>query len=135
EARHGYANLVCTSAEVAHQAAGQQKWHHDDQYTSQMLKLPPYGDPEIHYYSANANYNLQKLDRAERRAREAAKADAQHRIPRINHLLGAILADKHDYKGAAESLQIYLKYSPNAKDADTVKQQLAEIEKALAAER
>src|SRR5437867_9821380 len=121
--------------ELATMAAVQQKWGDVDQYTSQMLKLNPYVVPEIYFYSAVANYNLQKLDLAERRAREAAKADAQHRIPRINHLLGAILADKHDYKGAAESLQIYLKYSPDAKDADAVKQQLAEMEKALAESR
>src|SRR6266566_869434 len=127
--------FVSPYGELATMAAVQQKWGDVDQYTSQMLKLNPYVVPEIYFYSAVANYNLQKLDLAERRAKEAAKADAQHRIPRINHLLGAILADKHDYKGAAESLQIYLKYSPDAKDADAVKQQLAEIEKALAAER
>ena len=113
-------------------AVVQQKWDEVDQYTAQMLRLNPYVVPEIYFYSAVANYNLQKFDLAERRAREAAKADTQHRIPRINHLLGAILADKHDYKSAAESLQIYLKYSPNAKDADAVKQQLAEMEKAIA---
>src|SRR5438094_537290 len=127
--------FISPYGELATMAAVQQKWDDVDQYTSQMLRLNPYVVPEIYFYSAVANYNLQKLDLAERRAREAAKADAQHRIPRINHLLGAILADKHDYKGAAESLQIYLKYSPDAKDADAVKQQLAEIEKALAGER
>src|SRR2546426_1872659 len=127
--------FVSPYGELATMAAVQQKWDDVDQYTSQMLKLNPYVFPEIYFYSAIANYNLQKLDLAERLTKEAAKEDAQHRIPRINHLLGAILADKHDYKGAAESLQIYLKYSPNAKDADAVKQQLAEIEKALAGER
>jgi hypothetical protein len=29
-------------------------------------------------------------------------------------------------------MRLFLKYSPNAKDADTVKQQLAEMEKAIA---
>ena len=127
--------FISPYGELATMAVVQQKWDDVEQYTSQMLKLNPYVVPEIYFYSAVANYNLQKLDLAERRARDAAKADTQHRIPRINHLLGAILADKRDYKGAAESLQTYLKYSPNAKDADTVKQQLAEIEKALAESR
>ena len=127
--------FISPYGELATMAVVQQKWDEVDQYTAQMLRLNPYVVPEIYFYSAVANYNLQKLDLAERRAREAAKADTQHRIPRINHLLGAILADKRDYKGAVESLQIYLKYSPNAKDVDTVKQQLAEIEKAIAADR
>ena len=117
---------------LAGMAAAQQKWPDVDQYTSQMLKLNPYVAPEIYFYAAVANYNLQKMDLAEQRAREAAKLDAQHRIPRINHLLGIILAQKGDYPPAAENIRLYLKFSPNANDADTVKQQLAEIEKALA---
>src|SRR5437867_3234583 len=54
----------------------------------------------------------------------------QKKFDEANH--AHLEAIKLDYKGAAESLQTYLKYSPNAKDADTVKQQLAEMEKALA---
>jgi Flp pilus assembly protein TadD len=117
---------------LAAMAAAQQKWPEVDQYTAQMLKLNPYLTPEIYFYAAVANYNLQKMDLAEQRAKEAAKLDAQHRIPRINHLLGIILAQKGDYQPAAENIRLYLKLSPNANDADTVKQQLAEIEKAQA---
>jgi len=66
--------FVSPYGELATMAAVQQKWGDVDQYTSQMLKLNPYVVPEIYFYSAVANYNLQKLDLAERRAREAAKA-------------------------------------------------------------
>ncbi len=118
--------------ELATMAAVQQKWDDVDEYTSQMIKLNPYLAPEIYFYSAIATYNLHKIDLAEQRAREAAKLDTQHRVPRINHLLGIILAQKGEYQPAVENIRLYLKYSPNANDADTVKQQLAEIEKALA---
>ena len=118
--------------ELATMAAVQQKWNDVDQYTSQMLKLNPYLAPEIYFYSAIATYNLHKMDLAEERAREAAKLDAQHKLPRVNHLLGLILAQKGDYQPALDNMRLYLKYSPNATDADAVKQQLAEIEKALA---
>jgi Flp pilus assembly protein TadD len=117
---------------LAAMAAAQQKWPEVDQYTAQMLKLNPYVTPEIYFYAAVANFNLQKMDLAEQRAKEAAKLDAQHRIPRINHLLGIILAQKGDYQPAAENIRLYLNLSPNANDADAVKQQLAEIEKAQA---
>jgi tetratricopeptide (TPR) repeat protein len=113
-------------------AAAQQKWSDVDQYTSKMLKLNPYVAPDFYFYSAVANFNLHNMDLAEQRARDAAKIDTQHNIPRINHLLGIILAQKGDYPPAVENMRLYLKYSPNANDADTVKQQLAEIEKALA---
>ena len=69
---------------------------------------------------------------AERRAREGAKNDTQHKVPRINQLLGLILAQRQQYKEAAENMRIYLKYSTNAKDADAVKQQVDEMEKAIA---
>ena len=63
---------------------------------------------------------------------EAAKRDTQHRIPKINHLLGVILAEKQDYSRAAENIRLYLKLSPNASDADTVRKLLADVETAAA---
>ena len=45
-------------------------------------------------------------------------------------LLGVILAQKEKYKDAADNLRTYLKLSPNASDAATVQQMLADIEKA-----
>jgi tetratricopeptide (TPR) repeat protein len=117
--------------ELAMMAAAQQKWDDVDQYTSQMLKLNPYVSPELYFYSAVANYNLHKMDIAERRARDGAKNDTQHRVPKMNQLLGLILAQKKEYKEAAENMRLYLKYSPNAKDADTVKEQVAEMEKEI----
>src|SRR5437879_4581390 len=126
------AKFISPYGELATMAANQQRWDDLDQYTSQMLKLNPYVVPEIYFYSAVANFNLHKMDLAERRAREAAKSDAQHRVPRINHLLGLILEQKQEYKEAAENMRIYLKYSPNAQDADSVKQHVDEMEKAMA---
>ena len=84
----------------------------------------------MYFYSAVANYNLHKIDIAEGHARQAAKLDAEHKTPRINHLLGLILAEKQDYKDAAENMRIYLQFSPNAADAAQVQQILAEVEKA-----
>jgi Flp pilus assembly protein TadD len=117
---------------LAAMAAAQQKWNDVDQYTSQMLKLNPYVAPEFYFYSAVANFNLQKMDVAEQRAHEALKLDPQHRIPRVNHLLGIILAQRGDYPPAVDNMQLYLKYSPNANDAEDVKKQLTEIQKAMA---
>ena len=111
-------------------AVVQQKWEDVALYTSQLLKLNPYLSPEIYFYSAVANYNLHKIDVAETHARQAAKLDAQHKTPRINHLLGLIQAQKQDYKDAAENMRIYLKFSPDASDAAEVQQMLTEVEKA-----
>src|SRR5438105_1111189 len=109
EAIKNDSKFISPYAELAMMAATQQKWDDVDQYTAQMLKLNPYVVPEIYFYSAVANYNLHKMDIAERRARDGAKNDAQHRVPRLNHLLGLILAQKQEYKDAAENMRLYLK--------------------------
>ncbi|HET8547896.1 MAG TPA: tetratricopeptide repeat protein [Bryobacteraceae bacterium] len=112
-------------------AASEKKWDDVAQNTAQMIKLNPYYSPQVYFYSAVAHYNLQKMEIAEEHAREAAKMDEKHRIPRINQLLGIILAQKRDYKGAAENMRIYLKANPDAADAAMVRNQLAEVEKEL----
>jgi tetratricopeptide (TPR) repeat protein len=111
--------------------AVQQKWSDVVSHTSAWLKLNPNGSSDIYFYSAIANYNLQQMDLAEDHAKRAATLDPQHRIPRIDHLLGVILAQKAEYKSAAEHLRSYLKLSPSAPDAAAVNQMLAEIDKAI----
>ncbi len=116
--------------ELAVMALVQQKWDGAVLHTSQIFKLNPHVSPDIYFYSAIANYNMQNADVAETHAREAASLDTQHRNPKINHLLGMILADKRDYKGAAENLRMYLNLSPKAPDAAAVNQVLADVERA-----
>jgi tetratricopeptide (TPR) repeat protein len=130
EAINADSKFINPYGQLAGLAAYEQKWDDVVQYTSQMLKLNPFVAPDFYFYSALANYNLQNIDVAEGHAREAAKRDTQHRVPKINHLLGIILAEKQDYSGAAENIRIYLKFSPNASDADTVRQLLADVETA-----
>ena len=94
------------------------------------MKLNPDFSPDVYFYSAVAHYNLQQIDIAKDHARRAATLDTQHRNPRINHLLGVILAQTQEYNEASENLKTYLKLLPNAPDAAAVKQMLADIDKA-----
>jgi len=94
------------------------------------MKLSAYTTPEVYFYNAAANYNLHDLDAAEKSARTAARLDAKHKVPRINYLLGLILAQKKDLKGAVENLKLYLQFNPAATDAASVQEQVAELEKA-----
>jgi hypothetical protein len=139
EAVHAYQEAISADpkfinpyGQLAVLSAYEKNWDDVVRYTSQVLKLNPFVAPDIYFYSALANYNLQKIDVAEGQAQEAAKRDTQHRIPKINHLLGVILAEKQDYSRAAENIRLYLKLSPNASDADTVRKLLADVETAAA---
>ena len=79
-----------------------------------------------------ANFNLRNLEAAEKSARAALKLDTQHRVPKLEHLLGVILANQQDYAGAAEHMKSYIERAPDASDVDVVRKQLVEIEKLLA---
>jgi tetratricopeptide (TPR) repeat protein len=121
-----YENLTRLSAYEAN-------WEQTQQMSEKAIRLNPYLSPDVYYYNAVANLQLKNMDAAESSAREALKMDTNHRIPKINHVLGIVLANKEDFQGAAENLKFYLKAVPDAKDGDTVRKQLADVERLLAA--
>ncbi len=125
------AKFVKPYMQLATMAAQQQNWQEVADTTDRMLRLDRFSYPEAHFYNSIANFNLQKLDAAEKSARETLRMDTDKRIPKANHLLGVILANKHDYAGAAEQMKAYLERSPNAPDAEAVKKQLVQIEAAM----
>jgi tetratricopeptide (TPR) repeat protein len=114
--------------QLAGMAARQQDWKQTAELSDKAIKLNPYDFPAIYLYNSVAYYNLQDLEAAEKSAREGVKSDPQHRIPKLAHLYGIILAQKQEYSSSAEQLKAYLKFAPNAADVETVKKQLAEIE-------
>jgi tetratricopeptide (TPR) repeat protein len=114
--------------QLAGMAAREQKWQEVIDTTDRVLKLNPYDYPGAYFYNAVANLNTQRLDAAEKSAREGLKVDEFRRIPKLEHVLGVVLAQKNDLSGAAEHMKAYLKFVPNGNDADFVRGQLAEIE-------
>jgi len=126
--------FVSPYAELARLSAVNQNWEETADYSGKLLKLNPYFSSEVYFYGAVANLNLKNLDAAEEQAREGLKLDPKNRNPRMNQVLGVVLAQKQDFKGAAESMKSYLKLAPNATDVDHVKRQLEEIERQLAPE-
>lgn len=110
-------------------ALNSRNWQQIADRSETVLKLNPFNYPQVWYMNGAANYNLKKLDVAEKSARQAVKLDTDHRNPRSSHLLGIILADKGDYPGALDQMKGYLSFAPNASDADAVKRQVAELER------
>jgi tetratricopeptide (TPR) repeat protein len=107
--------------------AGLKKWPEVKELTEKVIKLNRYDFPAAFFYGAVASYNLRDNEAAEKLCRLGIEADSYHSVPKMSHLLGMILADKQDYKGASEQLSAYLKFAPKANDFEQVKQQLAEI--------
>jgi len=113
-------------------AVQSKKWQEVADVTDRAIALDPFDYPQSYYFNGVANYNLRKIDAAEKSTKEAVRLDTQHRFPATAHLMGLILARRHDYAGAAEQFRNYLQLSPDAEDAATVRQQLESAEKAAA---
>jgi tetratricopeptide (TPR) repeat protein len=109
-------------------AAERHDWGEVVVRTDQVVKLDPMNFPGIYVFNSIGQFNMQNMDAAEKSAREALKLDTAHRFPDANRVLGAILARRGDFEGAAENLRVYLKYAPNGPEAQTAKDQLTKIE-------
>jgi tetratricopeptide (TPR) repeat protein len=109
------------------------KWKDVADTTSRLVKLDPVDFPDAYFYNSVANYYLKNYDEAEKSARETQKLDTNNRLPQSNQLLGAILAEKQDYAGAAEQIKKYLTFLPDGQEAEKAKKQLMELEKITAA--
>ncbi len=129
EALAADSKLVMPYAELAQIAAQQQRWQDAADATDQLLALDPVGFPQYWFLNSASNYYLGRADRAEKSALQGLRLDAQHRLPRLHFLLGAILALKHDYQGAAAHVRSYLQLAPHAEDAVMAQQKLQQLEK------
>lgn len=108
-------------------------WQQIEERSNTVLKLNPFNFPQVWFMNGAANYNLKKLEAAERSAREALKLDVNHANPRISWLLGVILSDKGDYPGALDQMKGYLSFAPQAPDSENVRKHIAELEQVMSA--
>ena len=123
------AKLMGPYQELAQLAARDKQWQEVADITDQLLKLNSEDFPEIWFYNCVSKYHLGNLDAAESSGLQGVKVDRQHRIPKMEYVLGTILAQKHDYPGATQHLGNYLVLSPDGPEAEDARRQLAEVDK------
>lgn len=109
-------------------AATRGKWQDLADNTGQVLSLDPVSFPQYWFLNSAANYNLRKLDLAEKSAIRGLESDVQHRWPRLELVLGLTLARKHDYHGAVEHIRKFLTVAPGDVNAEVAQQQLKRLE-------
>src|SRR5467141_1263782 len=97
--------------------------------TGHILDLDPLNHADAYFYNAVANYNLNKIEDAEKSGLKAEHLDLRTRFPQLHLLLAEIFARKNNYAMAISEIQTYLELAPHAKDADQVREQLANLEK------
>jgi tetratricopeptide (TPR) repeat protein len=110
------------------------KWQEAADTTDRVLRLNPFDFSDAYYYNAIANLRLNRLDAAEKSAREAVRLDASHQNGKAYYALGYILAQRRNYSEAAQNLKTYLAMAPAGKVSDDVRKQLGEIERSARAQ-
>jgi tetratricopeptide (TPR) repeat protein len=95
-----------------------------------FVDLDPLNCAEAYFYNAVANYQLHKIDEAEKSAVKAEqRADLPAHFPQLHLLLADIFAQKKSYASAITELQAYLELVPQAKDVNQVREHMAKLEK------
>jgi hypothetical protein len=97
--------------------------------TAFIVDLDPVNCADAYFYNAIANFELDKLEAAEKSALKAEHIALPAHFPQVHLLLGEIFARKNDNATAIAELQTYLEMAPNAPNADQVRARLAKLQK------
>jgi tetratricopeptide (TPR) repeat protein len=127
--------FVLPYEQLAVLAAQSGNWQEVLVNTNHMLQLYPEGTPQSWYLNAMANYQLGKLNVAQASALKSLALDPRHSVLNTEQLLAVILAGKGDFAGALAHLRSSLTYVPPGPNADLLKQQIAQLERRLAAKK
>jgi hypothetical protein len=115
---------------IAALSAIQKKWPDVVDATNKALKLNPTGTPQIWYFDAVGSLNSGDAAKAEKSAETSLAMDPSHLAPNTEQLLAVIQANRGDYSDALNHLRHCLTYMPAGPNADLIKQQVAQLEKA-----
>ena len=106
-----------------------QQWKDVAAMSGKIVELNPVDFPQYWFDNSLANYFLQNMELAQISAERGLGIDTQHHVPRLEYMLGMILAKKSDYAGALTHVQNYLRMVPNPSDRDVIQKQVAELQK------
>ncbi|MGA8432033.1 MAG: hypothetical protein WB729_19570 [Candidatus Sulfotelmatobacter sp.] len=127
--------FVLPYEQLAALAAQAGKWQEVIDNTSHALQLDPVGTARTWYWDALANFQLGRFDKAEASAQKSLAMDPSHTVPNTEQMLAVILAGKGDLNGALAHLRNCLTYLPSGPNTDLLKQQIAQLQRKVAATR
>jgi tetratricopeptide (TPR) repeat protein len=119
--------------QLAEIATKNQQWKELAEVTDQMLRLNPVNFPQYWFLNAAANFYLQNFETAQKSAGRGLDIDQEHHFPRLEYLMGLILAQNHDYRGALDHLRNYVRLAPKASDVEMAQNQISKLEAQQAA--
>ncbi len=133
-ARHSFTESISADPQyvnpyrgLAQLAAMGRQWPELVTITSKLLALNPVNFPDAWFFNALGYYNQHILEPAEKSARQGIHIDVEHRLPKLQLLLGAVLVRRQKYNDAADHLRQFLQMVPNGPESDLARRQLEEV--------
>ncbi len=133
-ARHSFTQSISADPQyvnpyrgLAQLAAMGRQWSELVEVTTKLLALNPVNFPDAWFFNALGYYNQHILESAEKSARQGIHIDADHRLPKLQFLLGVVLVRRQKYSDAAEHLRQFLQLQPTGPDSDLARKQLEEV--------
>jgi Tetratricopeptide repeat len=125
-------------------AYGAGSWTEVLEYTKHVLDLDPWSDinangyvadldpvnyRQIYFYEAAANFNLNRIDAAEKSGLKAEHyLDVGTHFLRLHVLMAEIFVRKSKFEAAISELKTYLELAPGAFDANLIRARLAQLQ-------
>ena len=106
----------------------EQDWKAVAEFSDQALQLNPASSLRYWLLNAAANFHLNRLDLAQTSATRGMELDTDGRYPKLEYLLGLVLAQKHQYHDAIVHIQNFLRAVPNSSDTENAQKQLRKLE-------
>jgi tetratricopeptide (TPR) repeat protein len=97
--------------------------------TGYVLDLDAVDYAEAYFYNSAANFNLNRLNEAEKSGLQAERLDVRPRFPQLHLLLAEIFMRKNENARAIDELQMFLVSVPQGHNADLARERLAKLEK------
>jgi tetratricopeptide (TPR) repeat protein len=80
-----------------------------------------------HYYLGLLYIQARKLDKAQEELETAKRLKGTRNLPLLHRYLGGVYLERHMNKEAAAELETYISLAPDTKDADRIRQTIADL--------
>ncbi|HWZ84370.1 MAG TPA: tetratricopeptide repeat protein [Terriglobales bacterium] len=108
-------------------AQRERNWAELAEASEKLLALNPVSFPEAWFSNAISHYSQGNLGAAEKSARRGLQIDSEHRVPKLEYLLGVVLMEERGYDEAGKHIQIFLNQATQAADVAEARSKLDEI--------
>ena len=133
-ARHAFQQSVAADPKYINPYRGliqlaqrERNWRELSEASEKLLALNPVSFPEAWFSNAISQYGQGNLVAAEKSARRGLQIDSEHRVPKLEYLLGLVLIEKPAYDEAVQHIQAFLKHATQTSDVAEAQRKLDEI--------